>query len=422
MKNQQLFVKKYLLTKKYSQNFSRILWHIIQKIKLLINTKEPIKTLFSPSLLLLFIFLFTACQNSQPDTTVSENTPTNVSRLSTQLTLNDAVLEQSNQEGNLVWKIKAKRTTYSEDRQIAYLEDITANLLQDKKVILKLKGKQGEVLEQGNVILLREEIVASDARNQSVLQGNVVEWRPLENVLIIKDNLQGNHPNLVVTANTAKYFTDTESLELTGQVVANTLEPSLLLESDRLLWQISQQKVIADDPLKVVRYQKETITDRLLANNGEVDLNQNTITLNNNVELTSVEPKLQVAANSAIWDYQQRLISSERPIQVLEREQQLDITGNQGQIDFQTEIVTLKNGVKGINNREQATLYSQQAVWNIPKKVIIATENVIYNKAEPKFDLTGDKAVIKLEENKAIVTSNRPNRKPVVSIVSNSPE
>lgn len=390
------------------------------KIKRLINKKEQVKLIIK-SLLLLLIFLLTGCQNNSLNMTTQETATNNASRLSTQLTLNDAVLEQSNQEGNKVWKIKAQKTTYSDDRQIGYVDNITANLLENRQIIFKIKGKKGEVQEEGNLILLQEDIVANDVRNQSVLRGNFVEWRPLDNTLLIKDNLQVNHPNLIVTANTAKYFTDTESLELTGQVIANTLEPSLLLESDRLLWQIPQQKVIANNPLKVVRYQKETITDRLVADKGEIDLNQQTVTLQNNVELNSLKPELQIATNSAVWNYQKRFINSEQPIQIVERSQKLNITGNQGQVDLSAEIAILKGGVKGINNSEVATssLYAQQAIWNMSQQEIVATGNVTYSKTQPKVDLTGDKAVIKLDENKAIVTSDRPQSKPVVSVVSN---
>ena len=422
MTRKQLFIPRNLLTHKGQKHFpsylNHKLWQFILEIKLTFRIEEQIKTLLSSSLLLLFLFLLTACQSNISNSTTNESQAQNVGRLNTELTLNDAVLEQSNAERNLIWKIKAKRTTYSDDRQIAYLKDITANLLQNKKIILKVRGQQGEVLEQGNLIILKDRVLASDARNKTVLRGNLVEWRPLENLLIIQDNLQGNHPNLIVTANTAKYFTDIESLELTGQVVANTLEPSLLLESDRLLWQIPQQKVIANNPLEVVRYQKETIIDRLVADKGAANLSSKTIALSNNIEFTSVQPKLQIATNSAIWNYERRYLDSDLPIQIVARKQQLTVTGNQGQIDFETEIATLKNGVRGINNREQSDIYARQAIWNIPEKEIIATGDVVYNKTRPKINLRGDKAVIDLETNKAIVTSDRPQNKPVVSVVS----
>lgn len=412
-----------MLITKNKKYFSAKLGKFILKIKSVRNKTEQVKGLFFQYFLLLLIFSLTACDRTrnlatdsspQSSNTNTEEQLLNAGRLNTQLTLNDAVLEQSNDRG-LVWKIQAKRTTYSDDRQTAYLEDVTANLLQDKEIILKVKGKRGEIREQGQLIVLQEAIVASDGRNETILRGNTAQWRPSENVLTIKDNLQVNHPNLIVTADKAQYFTDTESLELIGEVVANTEEPALLLKSDRLLWQIPQQKVIANNPLNVVRYQQEAITDRLVADRAIIDLEGQTIALDSNVALNSVQPELQIATNSATWNYQLRTIKSDRPIQIVD--QQLTITGNQGQIDFETEIATMTNGVKAIDNLEPANLYSDRAIWNIPQKEVTATGNVIYNKAQPKIDLTGDRAIIDLEANKAIVTSDRPQQKPVVSVV-----
>lgn len=408
--------------------FSSQLGNFILKTQLCHCKIEQLKRLCSQCLLLLLIFLLAACNQSSGERNSSGQSNSNLDdreeqslttdRLNTQLTLNNAVLEQSDNKG-LVWKIKAQRTTYSDDRQIAHLEDITANLLEDGVIILKVKGKKGEIKEQGQLILLQEAIVVSDARNKTILRGDVARWRPSAGVLTIENNLQVARPNLIVTADTAQYFTDTESLELKGQVVANTKQPALRLESDRLLWQIPQQKVIAQEPLNVIRYQQEAITDRLVADKATVDLERQTIAFNGNVALNSLQPELQIATDSALWNYQLRTIDSDLPIQVVAQQQQLTITGNQGQIDLETEMATLNEGVKGINNREPATLYARQAIWNISQQEIVATGNVIYNKAQPKVDLTGDKAIIDLEAERAIVTSDRPQQKPVVSVVNN---
>lgn len=389
--------------------------------KFLSSVEKPSKSLINQAfLLVLCVFCLSACQTTLPvDSVADKKIDKNTTRLNTKLVLNDAVLEQSNLEGDLVWKIRAKKTTYSDDRQIAYVEDITANLLKDEQVILKVKGDEGEIRENGNVILLQNNIVANDVRNKSVFRGNLVEWHPLENTLVVKDNLQVNHPDLIVTANTAKYFTNVESLELLDEVVANTTNPNLLLEGDRLSWQIPQQQIISQRLLKIVRYQKDKVTDRLFADNARVDLREHNVNLNGNVELTSVEPELSIASSSFIWNYRKRLISSDQPIQLVNNLQQFSVTGNQGQVDFKSKIATLKNGVQGINNQEKATLYAQQAVWDIDRKEIDALGNVIYSRTQPNVNLTGDKALIDLSANKATISSNQPVRKPVVSVVTN---
>ena len=320
-----------------------------------------------------------ACRESNPQANSNSQNTEIAGRPNTELVLNNAVLEQSNNRGDLSWKIKSDRTTYSDDKQIAYLEQITANLIYKGKLILQISAQQGEVRDNGNLILLQDKIVAVDPRSKTILNSDRAEWRPQENSLTITENLRVNHDNLQVTANKAQYFTDRENLELTGKVIANMIEPNLILNTERLLWKIPQQKIIGNQPWRVVRYQDDIVTDRLVADRGEVDLQQNTLYLQQNIEIISLDPQLQIATNSAQWNYQNRLITATSPIQVIDRQRQLDVTGNQGQVDLITEIVTLQGGVKGIDKRDRSTLHSQELTWDIPRNTVTATGDVVYN-------------------------------------------
>ena len=365
--------------------------------------------------LLLLIFLMIGCQgqtSSNNNSGVEQTNLANLGRSNTQLTLNNAVLQQSNQTGNLVWKVKAQKTTYTDDRKVGYLEEITANLLQEGEVILKLKGDRGEVREQGNLILLQQNIVASDARNEMVLQGDLVKWRPLENTLAITENLTANRAKTSLSAIRAIYNTDRESLDLIDQVVVNSTNPDLILKSDRATWQIPQQKIVTNTQATVVRYQANTITDRLLSNNITVDLAQQTANLNNNFELRSLKPQLKVAGKTATWNYQLRTIASNQPVQAVANE--LTVTGNQSKIDLDRELVILSQGIEG-KTATTETIYAQNASWAIANHEITATGNVIYNKVQPLVALTGDKATINLDTNQAIVISDRPKDRPVIS-------
>ncbi len=320
-----------------------------------------------------------ACRDSNPQADSNPQNTEITARPNTELVLNNAVLEQSNNEGNLFWKIKSATTTYSDDKKIAYLEQITANLIANGQLILQVSAEQGEVRDNNNLILLQDKIVAVDPRSNIILNSDRAEWRPQENVLTITENLRVNYSNLEVTANKAQYFTDRENLDLTGKVIANMINPYLILNTERLLWQIPQQKIIGNRAWKVVRYQDDIVTDRLVADRGEVNLEQETLNLNQNIEIISLDPQLQIATNSAQWNYQNRLITSTEPIQVIDRQRQLDVTGNRGQVDLLTEIVTLQGGVKGIDNRDRSTLYSQELTWNIPLNTVTATGDVVYN-------------------------------------------
>ncbi|MFM2313222.1 MAG: hypothetical protein RLZZ04_2498 [Cyanobacteriota bacterium] len=358
----------------------------------------------------------TGCQPSTSDSNVNQVSPT--SRLDTELVLNNAVLEQSNKQSNTVWKIKADNIVYSEDKKIATLTKVVGNLLQDDVVILKISAKSGEVRNQGDIILLQDQVIASDPRNGSVINSEEVEWRPQDNLLLIKTELTGNHPNLAIVAKSGQYFTDIEKLEIEQDVIATTKQPALRLTSDRLEWNIPQGRIISPGNMKLVHYdQNQTIVDQLISDRAELNLQKHQAILNKNIELITSEPQLQVATDFLTWNYQDRIGKTDRPIRILDRDRHLNITGNQGEINLQQQLATLQNGVKGINEREGSELYARKIIWELKTEEVEATGNVIYEQAKPKARLKGEKAIGTFGNNNITVTSN--GKEPVTSVIDN---
>ncbi|BAZ46881.1 hypothetical protein NIES4102_39230 [Chondrocystis sp. NIES-4102] len=341
-----------------------------------------------------------------------------VSRLDTQLILNNAVLEQSNQSAATVWKIKAASIVYSEDKKTANLQGVVANLLHQDEVILQISAKTGKVQDNGNVIILDHEVIASDPRNQSVIKTNAVEWLPQKNLLLIKDNLTGIHPNLQVTAATGKYYTDIEQLEISGKVTATTSEPVIQLNSDRLVWNIPQGNIKSPGTIKVVGYNlDQKIENEIVSDRAEVNLASYTATLNSNVELTSLNPKLQVATESLNWNYQQRRGYTKQPVQIVDRKRNLNFTGNQAEVDLKQQIAKLTNGVNSINAQENSQLYANQLTWKIATADVSAVGNVIYEQNNPSMRLTGEVANGNLKDNNITVTGN--GKIQVTSVINN---
>ncbi len=367
--------------------------------------------------LLLAIFIVSV-YGCQPSPAKQESPSASIERLDTKLLLNNAILEQSNASENTVWKIKADSILYSEDQKTAALEQVIGNLLQDGKLIFQISAKSGEVRDNGNIIFLKDEIVASDPRNESVVKTDEVEWRPQENLLLIKQDLTAIHPNLEVSAATGKYFTDIESLEIQGDAIATSNDPGLQLKSDRLVWNIPQDIIESPSAMQIVAYNEdETVTERLVADRAKLNLADKTAILNNNIELISLQPSLQIATDFLTWNYQQRVGSTNQPIEILDRDRQISLTGNQGEINLQQQIARLQNGVKGINQQKPSELYARQLTWKIDTEEITATGNVIYEQADPKARLTGEKAIGILGNNKIVVTSD--GKKQVTSVIDN---
>merc|ERR1712054_628072 len=213
--------------------------------------------------ILLLLLSLVACQSSQP---VSQTLETSgETRDETNLTLQNATLEQSNAEGEILWKIQVDEAKYSPDRQTAKLTAVKGNIFQDGEIVLQVKSDYGVIQRDGAQIFLRDNVVAVDPRNKAVLKSEEVEWQPETSLLTVRKNVRGSHPQLEASANEGKYNAREQKLELTGKIKATSEARQLQLKTEKLIWQIPKQTVIGDRFLTMIRFQNKTITDRLVA-------------------------------------------------------------------------------------------------------------------------------------------------------------
>ncbi|NJM62106.1 MAG: LPS export ABC transporter periplasmic protein LptC, partial [Oscillatoriales cyanobacterium RU_3_3] len=178
------------------------------------------------------------------------------------LTLNKVTLEQANEKGETFWKVNSKNAVYSKDKKTVNVQKPTGKLFQDGKEIYDVQAESGEVFQEGNQVFLKGNIVATDLKNGVVLRGNELEWRPKEDVLVVRNNLTGEHKQVTASAKEARVFTRARRTEFFGSVVANLKDPIVQLRTEHLVWFVEQQKVSTDKPTEVDRYKDKTVTDR----------------------------------------------------------------------------------------------------------------------------------------------------------------
>ncbi len=362
-----------------------------------------------PGLLLVTLSLG-GCQPPDPPKTITEPNPSGSEE--GRLILNNATLEQANSAGQLLWKLAVEKAVYSRDKKVAQLEKVKGNIYEDGKVVLQITADRGEVRKEGEEMYLKDNIVAVDPRNQTVIRSQEVEWRPKEGRLIVRKALRGSHAQLDATALEGHYNTKQQRLELVGNVVATAKQSAVQLKTDRLTWEVAGEKLIGEQPLKFDRYKDKTkvVIDRVTAGKGRVDLKANLATLEKNLNYYSLDPPITITGESANWNYRDRTIKSDTPTGLLHRADNITITGNKATVNLGENFTYLENGAQGINQKTGAKLYSQNLLWRMKEKIVEAQGNVIYEQQEPKFNLTGDKAVGSLNDDNVVVTSQSSDR------------
>jgi lipopolysaccharide export system protein LptA len=227
---------------------------------------------------------------------------------------------------------------------------------------------------------------------------------------MIRKNLRGSHPQLTASAKEGKYYATKQKLEFIGNIIAIAKKPRMQLKTEHLLWKIPEQKVIGDRLLNIVHFQDKIITDKLVANYAEIHLNIKQVIVKNNIEFKSIKPPIQVATNEFIWKYEARQLTSSKPVKLIHYQQGVIITGNQAEVDLTNSIAYLRGGVQGNSMANAAKLYSNNLTWNVNTQIIEALGNVIYEQTDPDFNLTGEKAVGTIHDNKIVVSGNARDR------------
>lgn len=239
-----------------------------------------------------------------------------------------------------------------------------------------------------------------------MLRGNELEWRPKQALLIVRDRLRGNNPQVQVVAQEAQVFSRAERIELYGGVQATSNDPSLQMRTQHITWLIRDRKLVGDRPIQIDRYENKKITDRGTANSGEVNLNTKVATFRQNAQISLLQPPMQVTSNSLSWNMNTKIVYSDQPVRIVHRQQQTTLTANRGRMDLQKEVAYLSGNVNGVGEQRQE-LRANSLTWNIPTQDMEAQGDVFYSQANPPANFKGQKAIGNLQQQNIVVSGGR---------------
>ncbi|PSB18514.1 LPS export ABC transporter periplasmic protein LptC [filamentous cyanobacterium CCP2] len=325
------------------------------------------------------------------------------------LVFENITLEQVDEAGQLLWKVDAERATYSPDQRNADIINPEGELYQDGKAVYQIQAQKGEIRRDGNRIFMRGNVIATDIESGAVLRGDEMEWQPYEDLLIVKGNLTGTHPQLRFTAREARASNQERQIELLGAPIEAITEdePILRLQGERLVWKLDEEMVLSDRPVQVQELEGEQVTNQANGNAAEVNLQAKTIRLMQTAILTLADPPLQLSGESFLWNVDQQTLISEQPITVFQREENIIMTANQGRIEYQPQIAYFTGNVRASGLDDQSLLTSDRLTWNIASQQVDAEGNVVYTQPDPPSTLRGPRAVGRLQDKTIVVSGGR---------------
>ncbi|MEH2023482.1 LPS export ABC transporter periplasmic protein LptC [Nostoc sp.] len=363
----------------------------------------------------LLVFGLVACGGKSPPAS-QQNTPASSSAQDSNLTFFDVTLEQADEVGRPIWKVRAKTAKYTKEKQIGQAESPYGELYQDGKVVYQIKADVADIEQDGKQLFLKGKIFATDPSNGIVLQGNELEWRPKEDLLIVRNQINGTHKQLQAVAQEARVKTREQRMEFSGGVVANSTDPQMQVRTEHLIWNIKEEKLIGDRPIQIDRYKDNKISDRGKGNSAEVNLKTKIATVQQNAQLELLDPPLQIASNSMTWNMNTETVTTNSPTRIFQRAENVTVTANQGEMKIPQKTVYLKGNVNAVGQRRQS-LRSNTLTWYLDNKLVEAQGNVVYRQVDPPLNFAGETAVGNLQTENIVVKGGSSSGRVVTEII-----
>ncbi|MGD1908357.1 MAG: LPS export ABC transporter periplasmic protein LptC [Leptolyngbyaceae cyanobacterium] len=333
--------------------------------------------------------------------------------LTSGLTLTDVTLEQPDENGELLWRVHAETVTYSPDQQTAEVTHPEGELYLDGEMIYRVTARRGQILEDGQLVILSGNIVATGIESQAVLRSDELQWRSQEQLMVLRDRITGTHPQLRAAADEARVYEREKRIELEGQVVANTVvenpgtEPWLKLQAEALEWRWEEEVVESTQTLRLERFLREAITEVVTGEAGLVELQENRATLTDNVLVELLDLDLRITGDHALWNVDAEQVVMDRPLRADSEEQAVTLTAQQGKFDLAEQVVDLNRQVVVVGTRNDGRLTADRLRWNLADETVVAEGAVNYRQGSPPTQVRGPQAVGYIQEQRVVISGGQ---------------
>ncbi|MDY6902414.1 MAG: LPS export ABC transporter periplasmic protein LptC [Cyanobacteriota bacterium] len=382
--------------------------------------KSLINKAFSLSVLPCAFLLLTlvSCGSEKPSEIDEPVEDESVQEDESNFTFQGVALEQFDEKGQPIWKVNAKQAKYTKEKQIGNAENPYGELYQDGKIVYKITADKADIRQDGKQLFLKGKIVATDPENGVVLRGNELEWRPKEDLMIVRNQLNGTHKQLQAVAQEARVKTREQRIDFSGGVVAKSVEPELQMKTERLTWMIEQEKLIGNTTMQIARFENNKVTDRGRGDAAEIFLKTKIVNITKNAFIELLDPLVQIVSNSITWNLNAENIKTNAPLKVVHRAENITVSGNRGELKIPQNTVYVRGDVRGIGQKGQS-IQSNNLTWYLDKQSVEAFGNVIYGQTDPQLTFKGDSATGNFKTENVVVKGGNSGDRVITEIIPN---
>ncbi|MEM1279425.1 MAG: LPS export ABC transporter periplasmic protein LptC [Cyanobacteria bacterium P01_H01_bin.152] len=356
-----------------------------------------------------FVAIAVGVRTCSPNGAWLDNATDDSEQIDPGLTLRDVTLEQQDDSGQLLWKVDADEVIYSANQEIANLVNPEGELYQDGELLYRVTADKGTIRDNGKLILLEDNIVATGIQNEMVLNGQSLEWQPDNQLMIVRNGLTGRHPQVRAQADEAYVYDAEKRMEFLGNVIATTVtdnpdvEPWLKLQGETLQWRWAAETLDTDRPLRVERFENQQVTQVLTGQRSLVELAEERATLEGQVQGQLLDIPMNLTAEKAVWEVNEQIIQAEQSVRVVNTAEQITVTAQRGQFLLEEQVAIFNQDVLVIATQNDGRLAANRLRWNLEDETILAEGNVAYQQSDPQLTIRGARARGRIEAQTVLV-------------------
>ncbi|MGD1895938.1 MAG: LPS export ABC transporter periplasmic protein LptC [Phormidesmis sp.] len=335
--------------------------------------------------------------------------------IAAELTLRSVTLEQPDEDGTLLWKLTAESVNYTPDTQRADVVSLEGEFFQDGEPVYTVEADRGEVLQNGNTLFLRGNLIATGRENELTLEGEKLKWLPKQDLLVmgefedtefelpaIPDETPVSEESATEDSTTAEDRPNTE-----GESNTEDSEPFAFIEPAGEQADPSESRItestppdLENAPVTGFNQQIKTVSRLIKVNNKE-----NRVELTGGVLAESKEaPWLLFESDELLWFTEREIIEANQPLKVEQFESEAyevvsdRLVGKKGQVELAENIVTLSEGVQLDSLTESLTVNGEQAVWDVDAETVAMDQPVDIKQPERQITAAANQASLDLAE------------------------
>lgn len=351
-----------------------------------------------------FVAIAVGVRTCSPNGNWLDDAAENPEEIGSGLTLRNVTLEQQDEDGNLLWKVDADEVTYGANQEIADLVNPEGELYQDGQLLYRVKADRGTIQQNGQIIFLEDNIVATGIENGMVINGQNLEWQTQTNLMIVTNGVTGNHEQIRAQADEARIYDAENRMELLGNVVATTVtdnpdvDPWIKLQGEMLQWRWDQETLDSDRRVRIERFENQQITQIFTGQRSVVNLATEQATLEEGVQAQMLDIPMTMTAETAVWAIADQTIEAEQSVRVINPQEQITVTAEQGQFDLEQRVAVFTQDVLAVTAKNDGRLTSNRLRWNLADQTVLAEGNVNYQQLDPQTTIRGARARGRIED------------------------